>query len=506
MILRRLSSLSATQRERLEARLRRLHEEQGGAVALLILAATLIIFMMSLVIYDAGDVGRDKLEVQNAADVAVWSQTAVEARTMNMIAFANVGKKVTFGMTSYYQALIISYTELEIAALALAVICWVANFFAGGSLTQVCLEVTSFAAEVAYLLFEEGPDIIKFETDLNKNYFAKDMKAFDDYQSYMIGLTPWWGWAEGFLRGSRNGASLASGWPVPRVLESIPGSSGMVDGLPVQKPDPIITKGYLSNMCTRLYSNSEFDSSGAGMAAVTSDVLVHSADYILKSCVLSGDDRCIKNELNIGRVPWRPVIFALTPLMAAAQTPAGCAIQAAYWENVANLNGAGAPYEIQMFNNDEPGWLLKSSNLMFAYKSAPERMSDTGARKKYGFISKDYESNIPLLYDASGTWSISRAEISYQFGDSDNLQPPDLWHPSWTVRMRPVALPGEWAGVGDTTLSSAWRDALPYVVAGAAADQLMSGTFDLESAAADLLRVEAATLGLDDDSMEGVSR
>lgn len=91
--------------------LQELGGDQSGAVGMLVLAATLIVFMMALVIYDTGNVARDNMEVQAAADTAAWSQTSIEARSMNMMAFTNVAKRVTFGMTSYYQALTLSYAD-----------------------------------------------------------------------------------------------------------------------------------------------------------------------------------------------------------------------------------------------------------------------------------------------------------------------------------------------------------------------------------------------------------
>lgn len=473
-------------------------------MALLVLAATLIVFMLGMVIYDTGDVARDNMEVQAAADTAAWSQSAVEARSMNMLAFTNVGKKVTFGMTSYYQALLLAYAELLIITVALAVLCWIAAFFTAGGLAEVCRRITAFAAEIAYILFEEAPDIAKFEADLNLNYFADDMKAFDDYQSYMLEVTPWWSWAEAYVRGTRNGATAVSGWPVPDVLDSIPQNTGTNDALPVQKPDDIIGKGYMQNMCMRLYSNSPFGQGGNAGGAVSSDVVVHTADYLLKSCWPVSDCQS-KAPLTEG---WeRPVIVPLTGLMAAAQLPVGCAAQAGIWEEGAGLNGAGSPFEIQMFDN-QAEWLMKSSNLVFAYRHSMGRNSNTGGRQKYQYLSAEHNQAIPIMHDATGNWSMARSEISYQFG-SGSPGSPDLWHPSWTVRMRPVAMPGEWEGLGENiTLNKAWHDALAYLIAGAAVSTALGGDLDVNAAdvIADIARAELATRGMDDKSIEGVAK
>src|SRR5690606_37779788 len=95
----------------IENQLRRFHANQSGAIILLVLAALIMIFMMALVDYDAGEVGRDKIRVQQAADTSAWSESAVKARSMNLIAFSNVAKRVTIGMTSFYAALWLSYIE-----------------------------------------------------------------------------------------------------------------------------------------------------------------------------------------------------------------------------------------------------------------------------------------------------------------------------------------------------------------------------------------------------------
>ncbi len=500
-----------------DTQLANLHEEQSGAVALLVLTAVLIVFMMALVIYDTGEVARDNLEVQAAADTAAWSQTAVEARSMNMLAFANVGKKVTFGMTSYYQALIEAYIALEIAVIAIAVLCWVANFFAGGSITEVCRQITGFAAEIAYILFEEAPDIAKFETKLNNDYFAADMQAFDDYQGYMIDVTPWWSWSESFIRGSRNGATVASGWPVPKIMDSVPQNTGVNDALPVQRP-PSHEKGYMDNMCDRVRSNSAFSggsnsSSGLFSAAglgnmLTSDAFVHTGDYILKSCVVG--KHCTKSEAPLAP-PWaRPAIYAITPLMAAGMLGLGCRTQKEFWTSLGDLDDAGMPYEIQMFSN-EAQWLMRSSNLSIAYKRATDRNNNDVAheRGKYGFISAEHDLAIPIMHEATGTWALSRAEMSFQFGEYTSQSAPDLWHPSWTVRMRPVALPGEWSALGNKiSLNRAWHDALPYIIAGASISQIMGGDFDVNATdiISDLARIELSTRGLDDDNIEGLAK
>ncbi len=64
--------------------LKRFHRDEGGAVMLAALASTLMVFMLGMVLYDAGNTVRDRLKNQSASDAAAYSQAALKARTMNM--------------------------------------------------------------------------------------------------------------------------------------------------------------------------------------------------------------------------------------------------------------------------------------------------------------------------------------------------------------------------------------------------------------------------------------
>lgn len=77
----------------LHQRLTAFHSNQSGAVALLCLAALLVLFMVGLTLWDAGEGARNKISAQMGADTAAYSQASVRARSMNMIAFANIGKR-----------------------------------------------------------------------------------------------------------------------------------------------------------------------------------------------------------------------------------------------------------------------------------------------------------------------------------------------------------------------------------------------------------------------------
>ena len=86
----------------LRHRLGRMHRDEGGAIVVLAFAGCLFLFLVGLTLYDAGFMARDKVDVQNAADTAAYSQAAVKARAMNMVSFANVGKRTIVGIGSMY--------------------------------------------------------------------------------------------------------------------------------------------------------------------------------------------------------------------------------------------------------------------------------------------------------------------------------------------------------------------------------------------------------------------
>lgn len=461
--------------EKFRALLERLNMNQSGAVAMMTMAALLIIMMMAWVVYDAGDAARDALDVQAAADTAAWSQSAVEARSMNMIAFANVGKRVTFGMTSFYQSLWLAWAEMLVIAAVLTVVCWVADVFALGSLTSICEKLTDFTIDTAAVMVEEIPDLIVFEADLTTNYFKKDVTAFDNYQKYFAGLTKWWSWAESLTRGARNGSLATVSWPVPRRIGNTSFQTSEVDKLPVKKVDSTIL-GYVE-LCAKVYS--EFD------------ILVHEADYLLKSYGIIDD--------------WKGAVqLGITAGLALANMPAGCALMAIFFGE------DGLHYEMEEFDS-QAKWQLRASNIAFSYAPNPKRFSASQDRQKYEYLSSDYGSFIPEFYTGGGYFGMARSEISYQNGT------PDLWHTSWTARMRPVALPNEWKSLGSgVTLVKAWRDTLPYmlgasVILGIMGEATGNGNGGdivggLKSGGLDILTIDSALGGLSDDNIEGLSK
>ena len=468
----------------LQARLNELHANQSGAIALLVLAAVLICMMLGLVIYDTTPAARQKLEVQAAADTAAYTQSAIEARSMNMIAFANIGKRIVVGQTLFYESLWVAFIEILAIAVIAAVVACVAAFFTAGAAAKLCEFLVKTAVEIGLMMVDEAEDGASFLSRI-KDYAKEDVEAFDKYQVYFDKLTPWWSWSEQFVRGLRNGALATAGWPVPRdafaALPSVPGlgnlGSGLEDELPIERDD-----GW-GQLCVRSF---------------LPDLAAHEIDYALQ--ILTCGNDCLKDQVAFKGT--RAVVYVIAGLFAAFNYGVACMAEYAGAANFVTWTFGTEAYPFQIKDpGDEAKWLRATSNLVFAYR--PGREFSTDFREKYGFLSPDYDSSLDWLYEADGFLGMARSEISFQTPD----EPPDLWHTSWTARMRPVALPGEWAGYGDMRMVSAFHDAAPYLMGTSALGGLIEGVSGMGSPdPKDLLKAELAFDAMNNDFVDGVAR
>ena len=191
-------------------KLRALHAEQSGAVAFMVLAAILISLMMGLVVYDATPAARQKMEVQTAADTAAWSQTSVDARNMNMIAFANVAKRVALGQSQFYQSLWDAWIALMVIYVVILVVLIVVGIFCFGctsSAVQFMVSTIATAAQIMAGEASDGSSFDYFNTSSGTPYYSnqkirkrieEDLRGLDGYQTHFQALAPWWSWGEGW--------------------------------------------------------------------------------------------------------------------------------------------------------------------------------------------------------------------------------------------------------------------------------------------------------------------
>jgi hypothetical protein len=236
----------------------RLRDDESGAIMLAALAACMVLIMVTLIIWDAGRSARDKIDVQNAADSAAYSQAAVRARSMNMLAFTNVAKRSIVGMHSMYYGMFwgLAVWWAEQCGEGSRVASGDSRFNCnrnrrlltmegsdGGNWEQlvgndfqrsqsvsrtklVILRQMVKATRYDDLLFPNIPGWIGPEPDQNnatQQLFGNELVALDDYQRYLVRVTPWWAWLEGVTRATRNGATLASSFPLPGPVGNVQG-------------------------------------------------------------------------------------------------------------------------------------------------------------------------------------------------------------------------------------------------------------------------------------------
>src|SRR5699024_1841150 len=161
----------------------------------------LILLLIAWTLFDGFIVTRDKMEVQASADVGAFSQASVKSRSMNMMAFSNIGKRSIVGVHIVYESMFDAYLD------------WVAD-----RIEECELELPQCNEEVMVknheLLTREYENDYQ-AYDGNLPYYVADVRALDNYQNYILGMTPWWGWSEAVTRAQRNGATLATSFPPP---------------------------------------------------------------------------------------------------------------------------------------------------------------------------------------------------------------------------------------------------------------------------------------------------
>lgn len=200
----------------LRDRLESFGRDQGGAIAILCLTGALILVMMGLLLFDAIDVANDKVHVQASADAAAHTQASVMARTMNMTAFANVGKRINVGYIAGYETAYQWLEWLRNAGIVLTVL------VCGGSLIpaltailgQLCPQVAMVAGGALCAWERERHDYNKL-TEVVGATFGPEVRAFENYQQYMNDITPYWAWSKGVMSGFENQAPLTVGFPLP---------------------------------------------------------------------------------------------------------------------------------------------------------------------------------------------------------------------------------------------------------------------------------------------------
>jgi len=180
----------------------RFHGSESGAVLLLVLAAFLVLFMVAMTIFDSGKAAQDKMRVQVAADTAAYSHSVIKSRTMNVIVYANIIKRMFY---SYF----VTYVHAWIAILAEMVI------KAAECADWVLTSCWDFVAALPMVIAEVIEAIENVKDLMLNGRASKEINQLDRYSAYMYAITPWWAWIEATGRSMGNGAMVSASWPPP---------------------------------------------------------------------------------------------------------------------------------------------------------------------------------------------------------------------------------------------------------------------------------------------------
>ena len=377
-------------KELISRTLERFHKSQSGAVALLCLASLLILFMCALIMYDASLVIRGKTDAHMAADTAAYSQASVEARSMNMIAFANVGKRTIVGIHNMYyfqypMYLIWWLGQCSKCCCGIYCGCWTECFNCFGN------------------LIDGSPimEAIDWASFLGNDDLEQNLEDLDTFQDDLREYAAYWGVGEAMVRGVRNGANMITNFPAPDNSEYGP--------LP-------LARGNASESCltpTPLADN-----------PVT---LVTLIEWYANFQDLK--DRSTSSPNIASEGPAERVNIAYSFLACPLMTPS-----------------EGAPF-FNAADSNSSEHMLQRSNYVWSYKHTPD--NDGILRNNYMFMSKEYTPPSNVTMPKTGIWSIARSEFYFPPSNKPDTilfdGAHDMWmfHPGWYGKIRPTTLPRE---------------------------------------------------------------
>ncbi|QED26708.1 hypothetical protein FRD01_05490 [Microvenator marinus] len=489
---------------------------------LLLLAAFLILFMMAMTLFDAGVAANDKMKVQVAADSASFSHSVVKSRSMNMISYANIIKRMFYSyLATYVNAWVAILAQLAIDAgdcfklIPNPAACL--RFF--GGLPMVIMEGIEMIENIPTLMFDSGAS-------------KKELVALDIYQRYMFSITPWWAWIEGTSRAMGNGAMVSGSWPPPPstimsirdgitsaaggvdwalgsgFLDILPSLSQNTDTLPLARRD---------HQKLWTYKMAPFEFSGTKGAIISGLEYCAEYAYSMEQIIIGAQTIAQSESLSSSFDRRWKAIFVGASLFPAM----GCAAAGFAYHDSGYLDMRINESTFE----DRNAWLQSTSNVHLAYKPRAGRMDDGADRKKFGIIN--HEGQRGALYDNSGYFALSRGEIVYKqpieqlttgvfsfassiplvsnrLGLNDN---PDMWSPRWKAKNRPVVLPGESLGSSvqgpDIGLNTMVNDMIAYLILGSVVG-IFDDNFGAGAAMDDLFYLLRIGSTFNPGNMEGI--
>ena len=389
-------------KEEIERRLEAVHAEESGAVLLMCLAACMILIMLSLVIYDTGMMTRDKIDAQMAADTAAYSQAGIKARGMNMVATANVGKRTVMGIRNMYYFQYPRYLSWYQGQCSRCCCfpcgCW------GACLN--CLGNT-----ISLVPFLEGLDYLFFVIGrITGDDLTDHLETLDEYQQDVIEFMPYWAYAEGIIRGIRNGATFVGTYPAPDNTD--------YGALPLEKDDGLFAP--------------------------------------MESCLAP---TFVFNPVTLGSMAEWNANFQVLRRNSVSRPPPASQGPRERVRRSLSFAGCGTAMNLGIFADSEPAIPvffnaegedgeahMRKSNMVFSYR-ANEQYAEQLRDNYDGVIERDYDGGL-TFEPVGGVWSMARSEVLFVSEDEPTVLgrgPNDIFmfHPAWIGKLRPVALPGE---------------------------------------------------------------
>ncbi|MFW6054249.1 MAG: pilus assembly protein TadG-related protein [Persicimonas sp.] len=546
--------------QKLNWRLRTTHRDDSGAVALLCLAAVLALMMIAWVILDVQKSTRDKVMLQGAADTAAFSHASVEARSMNMISYSNIAKRSIVGIHTMYPGMFLAYTLwliqkgtgcqpiLSPPFLKNPSDCWkfIKNVpqwvrealndhskFSGNPVTPYLLAgvqtfvdlVNTVNKFIGWANKVPGVNIDKIDTSAldeggglnggnSANAHLRDVEALDNYQHYMMHITPWWAWAEQLSRGWHSGATTVASFPPPPGEITVTVSA--VQNI-INKINGVLAKFGVSTIDLTVYhgnDNLPITKGEFGWCAWLAQMFLDKPGGCLDSLSMFTNLDDLKTAGNLAYGGEHAINAAVHRQRSSKGAKSGAVVFGGatlgfvtmlQYTRIA-LGDASHPYSMNWGDiGSEADWLKHTSNLSFAYINDPSRMNED--RAKLSVPSEEYSHRLGLademLYESSGYWTMAKSEITF----NGQGWKPDLWHPSWTARMRPVHLPGEFED-GDYNMNTAYNQTLPYLALSAQVASIKGGgSVDaILNSIRDMALMELYTSAMGPSTIEGVAK
>lgn len=517
----------------IKQRIEQLHSDQSGAIMLLLMAAFLVLFMVTMVLYDTGMAARDKMDAQIAADASAYSHSVVKSRSMNMISYANIIKRMIFSWS-------VSYVNGVFALIAVTA-AHVGACFKIWPRVKSCIELATNAVLIIAELAETYFSSKSLSLIGSSGKAGAELIALERYQQYMQKITPWWAWVENVTRSIDNGAMATTSWPPPPsgvqslvnaitsaggafdwafgtdVLASLPSVSGSADALPVARRDRIV------NWSRQMDPFNFSISKGAFSAGV---------DYCIE-WTGSFEQLVVTVQTAMSEAGgyewWRGAYLFLQ----FAGGSIGCAMTQILWSrNPINMAHLDWKLNDTKFS-DLQTWVNSTANLTVAYRPRSGRNSDH--REKMNIVDQEYGGpGSTFLFKNEGYFATAKSEIVYKpaigtdasgmlggltgvlsgiplLNNRLGIQPePDMWSPRWTARLRPVSLPGETWGSASTAnfeagFNTVVNDTIPYLLF-ASLIGLIDDDFSLGSAALDAFYLLRSGQSMDSDKIGGFSK